>query len=284
MILIADSGSTKTDWRWVDRDKSIHAITTQGINPNHHGKEAIQNIIQTELLSQTKGLIQPKNIFFYGAGCGSEEKNKLVKSVLSEYFKDAEILVANDLLGAAKALCGDDQGIVAILGTGSNTCFYNGNGIAEHIGGWGYILGDEGSGAHLGMTFMKDYLNDEVPESIKKKFDTSFQLSTDTIVDSVYKKPMPNRFFASFSKFIHENISEEYMKNLVKNCFRLFWEKHICKYPAEKTTNINFVGSIAFHFKDLLKETAQHYHFSINNIMKAPINSLVDYHLKTTSI
>jgi len=282
MILIADSGSTKTHWRLIDDKKNNTSVTTQGINPYFQSEEDIFKILKTELHPSLNQSSSPLNIFFYGAGCGTLDKNKIVSAAISKLFPNSAIEVNNDLLGAARALCGNNKGIAAILGTGSNTCYYDGEKIAEHplSSGLGYILGDEGSGAHIGKTFIKAYLNKELPQNIADKFYGSFKLSKADILDAVYKKPMPNRFLASFSKFVYENISEPFLVNLATDCFNQFFDKHICKYPQHKTVNLNCVGSIAFYYNDLLKKVSQSKGVTISKIIANPIDDLALYHLE----
>jgi glucosamine kinase len=285
MILIADSGSTKTQWSVADQEKSLMFIPTQGINPYFQSEEDILKIIKTELLPFLTFPLQSLQIFFYGAGCGSAEKNKIVETALSKAFTDANIKVNNDLLGAARALCGSNKGIAAILGTGSNTCYYDGEKIAEHpeSSGLGYILGDEGSGAHIGKTFIQAYLNKELPVSVAEKFYQSFKLKKDDILDAVYKRPMPNRFLASFSKFINENMADEYLTSLVTDCFIQFFNKHICKYSQHKNIPLNCVGSVAYNYRTILQKVALSKGVTIGKIISNPIEELTQYHIQLSN-
>jgi len=282
MILIADSGSTKTHWRLINDTKNSTSVTTQGINPYFQSEEDIFKILKTELLPSLNQTSSPLNIFFYGAGCGTPDKNKTVSSAISKLFPNSAIEVNNDLLAAARALCGNNKGIAAILGTGSNTCYYDGKKIAEHpeSSGLGYILGDEGSGAHMGLTFIKAYLNKELPANVADKFYRSFKLDKADILDAVYKRPMPNKFLASFSLFIYENISEPFLVNLVTDCLNQFFDKHICKYAQHKNVNLNCVGSVAFYYTDLLKKVSHTKGVTIGKIIANPIDDLALYHLE----
>lgn len=281
MILIADSGSTKTDWRLIDANQQIHQYTTQGINPYFQNQQEIVQIIQTELLSQIRiGMpIHVSEIHFYGAGCGAIQRKRQVASALSPFFSSAHIDIHTDLLGAAHALCGSDPGIVAILGTGSNTCYYDGTSIVENHPSLGFILGDEGSGAHIGKTFIQAYLNKELPEPLADRFYERFQLDKDQILDSIYRQPMPNRFLASFSKFIFQNLKDQYLVDLVASCFEQLFEKQILNYE-HVSLRLNCVGSVAYYFSNILRAVAVNKGVTIGTIIETPIAALTLYHLK----
>lgn len=281
MILIADSGSTKTDWRLIDANQQIHQYTTQGINPYFQNQQEISQIIQTELLSQLM-IGMPSHvseIHFYGAGCGAVQRKRQVASAISLFFSSAHIDIHTDLLGAAHALCGTEPGIVAILGTGSNTCYYDGSGIVENHPSLGFILGDEGSGAHIGKKFIQAYLNREMPEALADRFQQRFQLDKDQILDHVYRQPMPNRFLASFSKFIFQNLKEQFLIDLVASSFHELFERHILKYEHVSLT-LNCVGSVAFYFSNILRAVAVNKGVSIGKIIETPISALTLYHLR----
>ncbi len=295
MILIADSGSTKTDWRLIDDNKKIHQFATQGLNPYFQSKEEIVLILQTELVPQFKSdtsaslsVTNSKNeIFFYGAGCESGSKKEIIRAALFNVFPVSIIEVNSDMIGAARAMCGSNPGVAAILGTGSNTCYYDGNRSLENIASLGYILGDEGSGAHIGKTFIQAYLNKEMPEDLSKRFYERTKLSLGDILDAVYKKPMPNRFLASFSKFIYQNLKEQFVIDLVANCFEQFFDKHICKYDltpnpsptGEGKLKLSCVGSVAFYYSNILRAVAIKKGVTIDKIIETPIAGLTLYHL-----
>ncbi len=281
MILIADSGSTKTDWCLIDNQKKIHQYSTQGINPYFQSVEQISKSIKSELLTQLESHISHliSHIYFYGAGCGADSKKKIVQNALMLNFSSAIIEVNTDLLAAARALCGSKSGIVAILGTGSNTCYYDGATIIENRASLGFILGDEGSGATIGKKFIQSYLNKEMPADLSTRFFEQFQLSLDDILDSIYKKPMPNRFLASFAKFINQNLKDQFVQAMVTNCFEDFFDKHICKYEKHKEIKLCCVGSIAFYFSDILKAVAERKGVTIDKIVETPIAGLALYHL-----
>jgi len=282
MILIADSGSTKTDWRLIDDKKQIHPFQTQGISPFFQTEKEIVGLLKNELLS-TNTFPKDKDIhkiYFYGTGCKAEDKKQIVKNALADCFSNCFITIESDLLGAARALCGNQKGIAAILGTGSNTCLYDGQRITENRTSSGFILGDEGSGAHIGKTFIQAFLNDELPEALAGRFVERFKLSKDDIIDAVYRKPFPNRFLASFSKFVYQNLKEQYMIDLVSNCFYQFFDKHICKYPEHKQVQLNCVGSVAFYYSNILRAVALNKGISTGIIIESPIAGLAIYHIE----
>ncbi|MDF2436659.1 MAG: putative N-acetylglucosamine kinase [Bacteroidota bacterium] len=283
MILIADSGSTKTDWRLIDNKNNTYNFHTIGFNPYFQDSTSIARELNTHLEPSISALQldQEKefNIYFYGAGCSSTEKCDIVKTAISEVFPNADIFVEHDLLAAARALCGNTEGIAAIMGTGSNSCYYDGNKIAANVSSLGYILGDEGSGAYIGKHFIQDYLNKELPAKIADSFDATYNLSKEKILNAVYKEPMPSRFLASFSKFINQNKHEEYFKDLVKFNFNQFFVKHICKYDNHQKVHLSCVGSVAFHYRDTLQEVANSKGVQLNKVIDSPITDLTKFHL-----
>lgn len=280
MLLIADSGATKTDWRLIDSSKVVHSYSTQGISPYFLTTEQIVEILTKELIAKfdKSALIQEIKVFYYGTGCASDQKSKVVYDALKILFTNSKIVVDSDMLGAAKALYGNDSGMVAILGTGCNAGYYNGKIVRHDTVSLGYLLGDEGSGAHIGKTFITALLYDEVPQNVSKIFFEQNKMSKADILDAIYKKPFPNRFLASFSTFIKSNINEKYIYDIVFQCFSLFFEKHICKYPEHKSVSLSLVGSIAFNYSDILRECANKYQVKINKIIQSPIDDLLDYH------
>jgi len=281
MILIADSGSTKTDWRLIDDRKKIHQFTSQGINPYFQTSDQISEILRYELLSHITPVFENpiSEIFFYGAGCRAEDKQLIVRKALEANFIDTSIEIETDMLGAARSLCGNGPGIAAILGTGMNTCFYDGRSIIENRTSLGYILGDEGSGAYIGKKFIADYLNKEMPDALSKVFSERFKLIADDIIDSVYRKPMPNRFLATFSKFVYQNLKEQYCIDLVKNSFEDFFDKYICKYYQYKNVKFSCTGSVAFYYSNILRSVAESRGVNIDKIVETPIAGLTLYHL-----
>ncbi len=282
-ILVADSGSTKTDWQFFDGHR-VFQFKTAGFNPFFQDTNAIHTEVTQNLLPQMEDLLSNDTphdrlkIFFYGAGCSNEQKCAVVRKALLLSFPKAEVNVDHDLLAAARALCGKEHGIAAILGTGSNSCYYDGNRIVKNVASLGFILGDEGSGAHIGKLFVQDYLNNDIPLNIADKFRDSYELSKDSILDAIYKKAMPSRFLASFSKFINENKNEQYINDLIEVSFNQFFTKHICKYPNHKEVKMNCVGSVAFHYKDALSSIASQRGVVIDKVIESPIKDLAQFH------
>lgn len=288
MILIADSGSTKTDWRLIDDQKQIQQFSSQGINPYFQTTEEIAQVLKVELalaislINNNSSLITHKSsldVYFYGAGCRTQEKKEIVMNALKEHFSKGTIHIESDMLGAARSLCGNQPGIAAILGTGANTCYYDGEKITANKTSSGYILGDEGSGAHIGKTLINAYLNDELPEDIKLRFEERHKLSKDDIIDAVYRKPMPNRFLASFSKFVYQNLKEQYMIDVVSGCFEEFFDKQVCSYPEHKELKLSCTGSVAFYYSNILRGVALKKGVNIETITETPIAGLTLYHL-----
>ncbi len=284
MILIADSGATKADWRFIDKDGNISAFSTAGLSPlfwtSKEMAAEIKKKFPKKIFSQISHL--RSHIYFYGTSCSSPSRIKIVQVALKKAFPGSKAVIEHDILASARALHGKYEGIACILGTGSNSCYYDGKKITQIKGGLTYILGDEGSGAHIGMEFIKAFLNNELPENVHKTFLKEYRLTKDKIFDAVYKKKYPNRFLASFAKFIHEHSSDPFIKRLVKQCMTEFFEKTVCKYENHKNVPVGFVGSIANNFGGILQEVAQEKGVTINKIISNPIDELVKYHLQST--
>ena len=276
MIVIADSGSTKTEWCFIDNGIVRERVVSNGINPYF---ETIDDII-AEVKSVFArfyfgGIIS--NVFFYGAGC-TPDKSDIVRYCISKVVgEEVMIEVNSDLLGAARALFTKERGIACILGTGSNSCYYNGEYIEENISPLGFILGDEGSGAVIGKLFIGALLKNQFGEDYKTKFLLECNLSPEEIIDRVYRKPFPNRFLASLSPFIPKYTSDERIYTLILNCFKEFFKRNVMQYDY-LNLNIAFIGSIAFYYKDILIEAAKELGISINKIEISPIKGLVEYH------
>lgn len=276
MMLIADSGSTKTHWCVIDANGK-KLIQTIGINPYQMNNEAIKEVLEKELYPYISSE-NIKNVHFYGAGCSTDQKCNLIDSVLHDFFKMATIEVHHDLLGAARALCGHEKGIACILGTGCNSCYYDGNEITEQIYSLGYVLGDEGSGAYMGKLLIRDFYQDRLPAEIHQLFIHEFNPVLEQILDNIYNQPRPNRYLASFSPFLLKNIDHPYVYELVRSSFDDFFSKYVLKFKEARNTKIHFLGSIAFHFNDVLKASAQKAGMQIGKIHDSPIEGLVDYH------
>jgi N-acetylglucosamine kinase-like BadF-type ATPase len=251
-------------------------FSTNGINPYFIEKEGILAVLQNELPVPKDAVSE---IYFYGSGC-TPEKQPLVKAVLNQHFGIEKIEVYSDLLGAARALCRDEEGIACILGTGSNSCYYDGEKIASTVSPLGFILGDEGSGAALGKKLLADILKNQISRPLINDFYAKYNVSAAEIIDSVYRQPFPNRFLARFTHFIAENIHFAEMKNLVENSFSEFVTRNVLQYEKANRLPIHFTGSIARHFKDNLENVLQKHHLKLGKIMKDPWVGLVEYYLR----
>ena len=278
MILIADSGATKTDWCYGENISVARTVQTQGINPFHQSQEHIARVLKEELLPQLEDKESMTQIHFYGAGC-TPEKSIIVKEALQTCFPKAKADVQSDLLGAARALCGKRQGIACILGTGSNSCEYDGERIISNVSPLGYILGDEGSGAVLGKRLVGDCLKRQLPESLCTSFLEYAGISPAEIIDRVYRQPQANRFLASLTPFLSAHREEPEIHALLLSCFTDFFRRNVMQYDYEQV-EVHFTGSIAWHFKEEVKEAAQILNIPTGKFIKSPIYGLANYHLE----
>ena len=276
MILIADSGSTKTSWCLTNGDDFTEYYSTGGLNPFFRSTEEIADELRLKLLPKTG--INIHQIFFYGAGVINPEKGGIVKNALHELYPKASIEVESDLLAAARSTLVREKGIACILGTGSNSCFYNGIEIVEHIPPLGFILGDEGSGAVLGRKLVGDFLKGVMPEHISEVFKNRFQITYAGFMEGVYKKEKPNQFLAQFVPFINDNISDEYCVNLIENSFQEFINRNISLYPDFREQPLSFVGSVAYYFQHQLKNVLNKNQLRLKTVLKEPLNGLLKFH------
>ena len=278
MILIADSGSTKTDWVFIDPKKNSSILTTKGLNPYFNNSSEIQQVLE-ESFSNFELNDSVQEVFFYGSGCSSEQMKDVINSRLKLFFKNADIFIESDLLGAARALFLNEKGIAVILGTGASTCLYNGKSIAQSIQSLGFIFGDEGGGDHIGKLFITEYLTNRLSIELSDKFYNRFGLTKDQILKKVYSEPFPNNFLASFCGFIGENNEDKEIDSIIKKSFSLLFSEYICKYPNYKDLKIRVTGSIGSAFSKQLNEIAKLYNTEIDFTLKKPINKLVEYHI-----
>lgn len=274
--LIADSGSTKAEWCLLDGKKK-RTFYTQGMSPYFLNGEQIADVVRLELKSKLKG-IEPDEIFYYGTGCSNPNNVKTVKKALKSVFPGAGIFVTHDLMGAAKALCGNEKGVACILGTGSNSCYYNGKRIVKNSPGLGFILGDEGSGAYLGKKVVQYYLYNTYDPDLMDRFNAKYNTSAVEILEAVYKGPLPNRYLAGFVPFLVENRGHFMIENIIEDGFNEFFFQHIYKYKESWTLPINFIGSVAFGFRDILKAMCQAYELELGKVLKNPMEGLIKYH------
>lgn len=277
MILIADCGSTKIDWCVVDHGKLVKQVFTCGMNALLLTEEEMQLRIATELMPEIKDFNIDK-VYYYGAGCVSDEVCGNVRNAIAANLAAREIEVHSDLLAAARALCDHNAGIACILGTGSNSCVYDGKDIVDNVSPLGYILGDEGSGAVLGKILVGDVLKQQLPQELCEKFLEQYGLDRLTIIRRVYKEPQANRFLASLTRFLIENIEHPAIYALVYNSFKSFFVRNIANYDNYKELKVNFVGSIAYYYSAVLKQVCADMGCTIGTIIQSPMEGLLNYH------
>ncbi len=274
--LIADSGATKAEWTLIDRGKT-KSVFTQGISPYFLDTAQIIALLQKELKPRLKNA-NVDEIFYYGTGCINPENAKSVKKALNKVFPDAKAAVTHDLMAAARALCGKEKGIACNLGTGIFSCFYDGKKITKSRPGLGYALGDEGGGAYLGKKVLQYYLYEIFDEDLLYRFNEKYNTNRAEILENVYKKPFPNRYLASFALFLAENRKHYMIENIIEDGLNDFFFTHLCKYNEIWNYPVNFVGSIAFGFKDVLQQLCDSYEFELGKVMKNPMEGLTEFH------
>lgn len=278
MIIIADSGGSKIDWRFIKSDKSIDQAHSPGFNPYYQPIDHLQQIITTELIPKATEPV--RKIFYYGTGVSSEKNQEMIRSVFLQAFPQAVIEVGWDLLAAARALCGHEAGIACILGTGSNSCLYDGRQIVGNVANLGWILADEGSGAYIGKQFIKDYFRQKMPTELAKQFHARFPWSREEVLEKVYQQERPSAFLASFTRFIFQHLKEPYCYNLIYKSFSDFYENNVMGYPDYQKYPVHFTGSVAFYFNDILRQAAMDKGIFVKNILEGPIAGLTLYHQK----
>ena len=278
MILIADCGSTKIDWCVVENGEVKKQVFTSGINALLMTEEQIRETLANEL-AQEVAEFEIESVYYYGAGCLFDDICANVRRAIAANVPTAKTIeVHSDLVAAARALCGNQEGIACILGTGSNSCFWDGEKIADNVSPLGYIIGDEGSGAVLGKLLVGDVLKKQLPEELCEKFLKEYELDRQKIIESVYKRPAANRFLASLSPFLSKNIEEPAIHRLVLNAFKSFFVRNIENYKDYKNYAVSFVGSVAFYYREVLEEAAKAVDIKIGTIIKSPMEGLVKYH------
>jgi N-acetylglucosamine kinase-like BadF-type ATPase len=285
MILITDGGSTKCDWIAIDESGNLatQKIRTKGLNPAILSEKKLNKIIKKseELLAMSDDVT---HVFFYGAGCGTENPRLILKSILEEIFTNAKVEVQEDTMAAVRACINsnDEAAVVCILGTGSNCSYYDGNKLHQRVLSLGYTLMDEASGNYYGKELVRDYYFNVMPHNLKLAFDHKYNLDADYIKYNLYKQPNPNAYLANFAEFMFLNKDSDYIKNLIKRGLRKFTEHMILQFKEELKTGIpvHFAGSIAYFSQDEIKEVAEEYGYKVGNFVRRPIDGLVDYHIK----
>ena len=281
MILIVDSGTTKTDWIAInDKGEILFQTQTLGLNP-----QVLTNYIIEERIVNNFDLYQNRNsvtkLYFYGAGCGTEPPRVMIKAVFQEIFKSAEVLVKEDTFAAVYATAEiNKESIVCILGTGSNCSYFDGVNVVQKITSLGYILMDDGSGNYFGRQLLRDYYFNRIPESTAKKFEKNFDLNAETIKNHLYKKPNPNTYLAKFARFLIENKENDYAQKLIEKGMYQFINLQVLQFPNAKELPIHFTGSISYYLQEELTKALKKHGLKAGNIIRRPIDGLLKYHIK----
>jgi len=280
MIIIADGGSTKTNWCLLDDSNKKIYFNTEGYNPYFVDSDYIVNSLRKGLPHDLP-FEKITEVDYYGAGVHNAGKAQIVEVAMQKVFPSARIEIGHDLLAAARALLGDQPGFAAILGTGTNSCIYDGNKITYNIDSAAYILGDEGSGCYIGKKLLTDFIRGLMPQAVAKAFFETYKLSPDEIMDNVYTKPLPNRFCASFSRFVYDNnVNIEYTQKIVEDAFEAFFSNLVSKYPGYQDYTFNCIGSVGYTFRNVLEHKAEQYGMKVGRILRSPIDDLVLFHVK----
>jgi N-acetylglucosamine kinase-like BadF-type ATPase len=281
MILIADSGGSKTDWRLIQKNGAIGQASAPGFNPYYQHIDDLRKNVNETVLPLVKEKVN--KIFFYAAGASSVKNQLSIKSAFMEFFPEAQIEVGWDLLAAARALCGDEPGIACIMGTGSNSCLYDGKKITGNVANLGWILADEGSGADIGKKFLIAYLREKLPKQLSEQFKSRFPLTREEFLEKIYQQERPSAFLASFTRFIFQNLDNPYCYKLVYDSFTEFYENNVMKYDNYQNLKVHFTGSIAFYFSDILRQVANDKGITVKNILEGPIAGLTLFHQRDLS-
>lgn len=276
--LIADAGSTKVEWTLLNNIGEVEkTFISEGLNALLANPDVMENAF-TEVNSKLPEHFEVEEIHYYGAGCATETICSKVKENISSVWLNADIWVASDLLGAARSLFGSKKGIACILGTGSNSCLYDGTKIISQIPSLGYVLGDEGSGAALGKRLVSDAFKNQLPEAIREKFLKKYGLTLPMILDNIYRNPSPNSFLASLVPFLSENLWNPYIYSLVLKELTKFVRRNVAMYPGAHTLDLSFTGSIAFHFEKILREAAESVGYRVTSVSETPMQGLIEFH------
>lgn len=274
LTLIADAGSTKTEWVALDHGTVAHRLSLNGFNPNYAGAE----ILQAMLKALPDPFHRADSVFYYGSGCGTEAGRQMVFQGLSHDFPQAKIEVETDMYGAARAVLGNGKGIACIMGTGANSCLFDGTVITEKAVSLGYLVGDEGSGCYIGRKLARAYFYGLMPLEVRSLFDKEYHLEISDFIERVYHQPTPSRYLAGFTRFAGEHQDHPFIRQLVKGCFKEFIEVFVKRYVECHALPIGFVGSVAFHFHGLLKECLEEEELILGRVLQSPMEGLIRYH------
>ncbi|MDR0574668.1 MAG: ATPase [Tannerella sp.] len=276
MKIFADGGATKINWRFVEEGKIVKQLFTLGANPYNRAIESINDEWRIKLKPEV-GDSHVEGVFFFGAGCAFPDKNKMIRDAIANNINTSVIEVGSDLLAAARGLCGHGRGIACILGTGSNSCYCENGEIKENVSPLGYVIGDEGSGSALGRLFLGACLKNRLTKGLKEEFLNEYNLTVSEILDNIYKKPMANKFLASFSPFILRNINNPAVYNLVYNSFKDFFNYNVMQYDYKNNT-AHLTGSVAYYYQDIIRKVAEDTGVKTGVITQSPMNGLVKYY------
>lgn len=277
MYLIADGGSTKTEWILIEGQQVVLRFLTKGFNPNYTDWETITVIISSEFPPDCPDDVEKIN--YYGSGCGNEKNCQLVSAALQQRFPTAEIHVAHDLMAAAHGLLGHEKGIACILGTGANSCLYDGKNIVNQAVSLGYLVGDEGSGTQIGKNVLRSYFYGFMPADLRQEFEAYYQLTHKDFIDKLYHFPQPNMYLADFCKFAGEHQNHPYIRKICSDCFNDFIRIFIERYDVCKELKVSFVGSVAYHFQPIMKTCIEEKGLHLGKIIQSPADGLIDYYI-----
>ncbi len=278
MILVADSGSSKTDWMAYSPEQTL-TFNTQGINPYFvNANDVVKILSKNKELSEIASQI--KEVYFFGSGCSTPDKHEIISNGLSAFFTNAFISVDHDLIGSAYATCGDKKGLTCILGTGSNISYFDGENVHDTKHGLGYVLGDEGSGTYFGRKVLVSYLYKTMPNDLSTAFAAQFSVNKDIVIDNIYRKPFPNAYLATFSRFMITHKNHPFIQKILKDGFQEFIDTNVKDYKEYKTLDCNFVGSISFYYQEELKSVFAENNIKVGKILQKPIEGIFEYILK----
>lgn len=276
--IIIDAGATKTEFAVLQGKELAHQFFAAGINANYSSDEQIDKVFAHFVASLPQGNAKPERITYYGAGCAGEQNAMRIAAVIAKYFSSASFKIYSDLMEACHALCGNKPGLVAILGTGSSSCLYDGNQIVKRAPSLGYLIGDEGSGTHLGKNLVSAYMMEKLPMYMMDEIEKTFDINPAKVIQRIYRKASPNKFFASFAPFIQKYVNDPVIKQLCKESFSDFFDKQIGYYEKTTYKAVNLMGSVAFHFKEVIEEVAAEKNVSLGTVIGSPMPKLMEYH------
>lgn len=276
--IIIDAGATKTEFAVMEGKELVHQFFAAGINANYSTDEQIDKVFVHFMQSLPKEYSQPARITYYGAGCAGEQNAMRIAAVIAKYFTSASFKIYSDLMEACHALCGKQPGLVAILGTGSSSCLYDGEKIVKRAPSLGYLIGDEGSGTHLGKKLVSAYMMEKLPMYLLDEIEKTFDINPPKVIQRIYRKASPNKFFASFSPFVQKYIDDPVIKALCKDAFAEFFDSQIGYYDKSTYDTVSLMGSVAFHFKEVIAEVAEEKQVSLGTIIGSPMPKLIEYH------